>query len=200
VTRTLGAVVVFVLAAVPAAAQSMELGALAGFIPSTSLDRKAPELKDVQLEGGATFAFNVARFQTEHWGIAGEWTQHFSGLGIETRTDAQETLYDINISTLHGYAVYRFRGADAKARPFAFGGAGIKYFTAHDLDAETKLSFGVGGGLSYFLERSLAIEGRFTYKPTIMNDRDAGDFCDAFGYCQSTLQQFELMGGVRFRF
>ena len=34
----------------------------------------------------------------------------------------------------------------------------------------------------------------------MMNDRDAGDFCDAFGYCQSTLQQFDFLGGVKIRF
>ena len=198
-TRILGTGVVFLLMTLPAAAQSMELGALVGFIPSTSLDRTAEELDDVGLDGGVTFAFNIARFQTEHWGIAGEWTQHFSGFAIET-ADAPETLYDINISTLHGYVVYRFGGADAKARPFVFGGAGLKYFSARDLDAETKLSIGLGGGLSYFVSRSLAIEGRFAYKPTVMNDDDARPFCDAFGFCQSTLQQFELMGGVRFRF
>jgi len=197
--RMLGVGVVLLLMAVPAAAQSMEIGALAGFIPSTSLDRTAEELQEVSIDGGVTFAFSVARFQTEHWGIAGEWTQHFSGFGIET-VDARERLYDINISTIHGYAVYRFGGADAKARPFVFGGAGVKYFSARDLDAETKLSFGAGGGLSYFVSKSFAIEGRFAYKPTVMNDDDARPFCDAFGFCQSTLQQFELMGGVRFRF
>jgi len=198
-TRLLCAGVVFVLMAAPAAAQSMEVGALAGFIPSTALDRTAQELQDVSLDAGMTFAFNVGRFQTDHWGFAGEWTQHFSGFAMTT-ADVPSTLYDINISTLHGYAIFRFGNADAKARPFAFGGAGMKYFSARDLDAETKLSFGVGGGLSYFVVPSLAIEGRFSYKPTMMNDRDAGDFCDAFGYCQSMLQQFELMGGVRFRF
>jgi hypothetical protein len=197
--RLLCAGVVLILATGSASAQSMELGALAGFIPSTSLDRTAQELQDVSLNGGATFAFNIARFQTAHWGIAGEWTQHFSGFAITT-ADVSSTLYDINIATVHGYAVYRFGSVDAKARPFVFGGAGMKYFSARDLDAETKLSFGVGGGLSYFLVPSLAIEGRFAYKPTMTNDRDAGDFCDAFGYCQSRLQQFELMGGVRFRF
>jgi len=196
--RILAAGVVLLLMAVPAAAQSMELGALVGFIPPTPLERTAEELEEARIDGGVTFAFNVARFRTERWGIAGEWTQQFSGFGIET-SDARATLYDINISTLHGYLVYRFGSADAKARPFAFGGAGLKYFSARDLDGETKLSFGLGGGLSYFMSKSLAIEGRFAYKPTVMNDND-DNFCDAFGFCQSTLQQFELMGGVRFRF
>ena len=76
----------------------------------------------------------------------------------------------------------------------------IAFDAVHDLETEHKLSFVLGGGLSYFLAKSLALEGRFAYKPTVMNDGDAGDFCDAFGYCQSALRQFELMGGVRFRF
>ena len=198
-TRALGIVMLVVFAAVPAAAQSMELGMMAGFTPSTSLDRQAQELDDVSIEGGVTFAISAAKFLNEHWGVAGEWAQHFSGFGIETG-GTSSSLYDIDIANIHGYAVYRFGSADAKARPFILGGAGLKYFSARDLDAETKLSFGVGGGLSYFLSRSLAIEGRVTYKPTVMNDDDAGRFCDAFGFCQSTLQQFELMGGVRFRF
>ena len=193
------AVAASMFAAVPATAQSTELGMLVGFTPSASLDRQAAELDDVGLEGGVTFAINAARFFNEHWGVAGEWEQHFSGFGIKMG-GTPSTLYDIDIAHFHGYAIYRFGAADAKARPFAFGGAGIKYFSARDLETETKLSFGLGGGLSYFVSRNLAIEGRFTYKPTMMNDSEAGDFCDPFGFCQSTLQQIEVMGGVRFRF
>lgn len=197
VPRCMG--LLFVLVAVPAAAQSTELGMLVGFTPSAALDRQAEEVDDVSLEGGVTFAISATRFFNERWGVAGEWGQHFSGFGIETG-GATSTLYDIDISHFHGYAIYRFGEADAKARPFVFGGAGIKYFSASDFDTETKLSFGVGGGLSYFVLRNLAIEGRFSYNPTVMNDSDAGDFCDPFGFCQSTLQQIEVMGGVRIRF
>jgi hypothetical protein len=199
VTRGLALGAILFLIAVPAAAQSIELGMLVGFTPSTSLERQAVEVDDVSVEGGVNFAINAAKFFGDHWGAAGEWGQHFSGYGIETG-GTPSTLYDMNIGSAHGYAIYRFGNIDAKARPFAFGGAGIKYLSAPDLDTELKLSFGVGGGLSYFLSRGLAIEGRFAYKPTMLNDDDAGDFCDAFGFCQSMLQQFELMGGVRFRF
>jgi opacity protein-like surface antigen len=188
-----------VLVAIPARAQSTELGMLLGLTPSAALDRQAEELDEVSLEGGVTFTISATQFLNEHWGFAGEWGQHFSGFGIET-AGTPSTLYDVSIGVFHGYAIYRFGVADAKARPFAFGGAGIKYFSARDLETETKLSFGLGGGLSYFVSRNLAIEGRFTYKPTMMDDSDAGDFCDPFGFCQSTLQQIEVMGGVRFRF
>jgi opacity protein-like surface antigen len=197
--RTIIAGVIAGLVAVPAAAQSTELGMSAGFTPATSLDRQAPELEGVNLDGGVTFSISGTRFLNEHWGIGGEWGHHFSGFVIET-ADADTTLYDLGIDHFHGYAAYRFGDAAAKLRPFGFGGAGIKFFTARDLESETKLSFVVGGGLSYFVSQNLAVEGRVTYTPTMMSDRAAGDFCDAFGFCQSRLQQFEFGGGVRFRF
>jgi hypothetical protein len=38
------------------------------------------------------------------------------------------------------------------------------------------------------------------YKPVILSDGSSGDFCDPFGFCQGTLQQFEFAGGVVVRF
>jgi hypothetical protein len=34
----------------------------------------------------------------------------------------------------------------------------------------------------------------------MLNDEDAGRFCDPFGFCQGVLQQIELGGGVVVRF
>ena len=198
-TRAIIAGVIAALVAVPAAAQSTEFGMMVGLVPATSLDRQARELEGVSLDGGVTFSISGTRFVNERWGIGGEWRQHFSGLGIET-AETETTLYDIGIAHFHGYAIYRFGDAAAKLRPFAFGGAGIKFFSAHDLESETKLSLDLGGGLSYFISRNFALEVRATYTPTMTNDSGAGDFCDAFGFCQSTLQQFEFAAGVRFRF
>jgi hypothetical protein len=197
--RACGVTVIALLFAIPAAAQSTEIGAVAGFTPSVSLDRQAQELDGGSLDGGVTFAVGVTRFFSERWGVALEWGQQFSGFSIDAG-DAPVRLYDMGIGHFHGYAVYRFADTAAKARPFVFAGGGAKFLWAHDLGQETKASFGVGGGLAYSIARTVAIEGRVTYTPTLMNDESAGDFCDAFGFCQSTLQQFQLMGGVKFRF
>jgi len=199
VTRTIIAGVVASLFAVPAAAQSTELGVLAGFMPAASLERHAPELEGTSIDGGVTFSISGARFFGEHWGVGAEWGQQVSGFMIET-ADADTRLYDLGIGHVQGYALYRFGDAAAKVRPFAFGGAGATFLWARDLESETKLSFAMGGGLSYFISRNLALDGRVTYRPTMMNDSEAGDFCDPFGFCQSTLQQFEFAAGVRFRF
>ena len=76
----------------------------------------------------------------------------------------------------------------------------MTFLSAHDLETESKPSLGMGGGLVYAVSRSIGIEARGVYRPTMMNDSEAGDFCDAFGYCQSTLQQFDFLGGIKIRF
>ena len=197
------AAIVLLLTAVPAMAQSFELGGLVGFTPSASLERTAPQFESTSIDGGLTFGINATAFLSDHWGIEGEWIQQFSGFAFEMGDDGPDEsirLYDINVAHVHGYGVYRLGDPAAKLRPFVFGGGGITLFSASDLETETKLSFGMGGGLVYAISNSIAIEGRVVYRPIMMNDSDAGDFCDAFGYCQSTLQQFDFLGGVKIRF
>ena len=81
--RTIVAGVIAALIAIPAAAQSTELGMMAGFTPATSLDRHAPELDVVSLDGGVTFSISGARFLSEHWGVGVEWAQQLSGFVID---------------------------------------------------------------------------------------------------------------------
>jgi len=35
--------------------------------------------------------------------------------------------------------------------------------------------------------------------PTMLND-ESSDFCDPFGFCQGSLNQFEMTGGLVLRF
>jgi opacity protein-like surface antigen len=198
--RSLAVVVLMLLGAGPAAAQSFELGGLVGFTPKASLDRKAPQFEGTAIDGGVSFGIDATWLLSEHWGLEGEWVQQFSGFAFEPLGGDFVRLYDITLGHIHGYATYRFGAATAKWRPFVFGGGGTTLFTSQDMETETKLSLGMGGGVIYALTKSIGIEGRALYRPTLMNDTDAGDFCIGFGYCQSTLQQFDFLGGIKIRF
>lgn len=202
--RSLPVLIWLSLLAMPAAAQSSyEMGGFVGFTPSASLDRSAAQLDGTSVDGGVIFGIDGAAFLSQHFGVEAEWAQQSSGFSFETRQQAADTsvrLYDITVAHLHAHAVYRFGEAAAKMRPFVFGGGGATFFSAHDLESETKMSLALGGGLIYAVSPAIAIEGRFGYRPIMMNDSAAGDFCDAFGYCQSTLQQFDFLGGVKIRF
>ena len=104
------------------------------------------------------------------------------------------------VDQLQGNAVYHFGPTSARLKPFAFAGLGATFFSAADLQSETKFSWGFGGGVKYFPWEGRGFRVHFRYKPTALNDEDAGDLCDPFGFCQSTLQQVEFAAGAVIRF
>ena len=106
----------------------------------------------------------------------------------------------MTVGQLHGNAVRQFGAEDARLRPFVFAGLGATFLSADDLQSETKLSLGLGGGVKYFPWKAIGLRGHFRYKPTLLNDEDAGRFCDPFGFCQGTLQQIEFAVGAIVRF
>jgi hypothetical protein len=125
--------------------------------------------------------------------------QQASALRIGSAGGAAD-LFTMTVAELHGNIVYRFSAADARLQPFAFGGLGATFFRADEVPSETRLSLGFGGGIKYFFSRSAGMRAHVRYKPTLLNDSSSGDFCVPFGFCQGTLQQFEIAAGGVFRF
>jgi opacity protein-like surface antigen len=96
--------------------------------------------------------------------------------------------------------VYQFGRADAVWQPFVFAGGGATLFSAHDIPSESKFAYDIGGGIKYMKWKNVGMRAQFRYKPTQMNDKSAGDFCDAFGYCLQTLRQLDVLAGMVLRF
>ena len=187
------------IARVPASAQSWEMSGFAGFTPSVSLEREALALTDVNIRGGFTFGFQGARFFTPRWSLEAVFMQQASALEVAT-AEGTGDLYGITIAQLHANVVYQFADTGARLQPFVFGGAGATFFTARDLDAETKASFGLGGGVKYFPWPAIGLRGQVRYKPSLLNGEPESDFCNPFSYCQRWLQPIEVAGGVVIRF
>lgn len=194
------AIAVFALGgAARSEAQSWEASLLAGYTPDAGLERRAPEVDALDIRGGFTWGASAARAIGRRWGAEALWSQQQSGLklGVEA---GSPTLFDFTVGDLHGNAVYHLADRDARLRPFLFAGLGMTFFRGGGRPSETKLSWGLGGGVKYFPWRAIGLRGHFRYKPVILADKDAGDFCDPFGFCQGWLHQLELAGGVVFRF
>ena len=183
----------------PVRAQSWEVSGLVGHTPSSALDRRAPQLNQLDISGGFTWGVQAAHFFTPQWGAEGLWTRQSSAQRLGTRAGAAD-LFTMSAGQLQGNVVYRFSGADARLQPFAFGGLGATFFRADDVPSETKLSLGFGGGVKYFFSRSVGVRGHLRYKPNMLNDTSSGDFCVQFGFCQGTLQQVEFAAGAVMRF
>ena len=194
-----GVMLVLLAAASPAVAQSWEVSGLAASMPSTDLDQRAPQLDELDIAGGFTWGLQGARLLTTHWGAEAMWTEQASALQIGTSAGRAD-LFDMKVRQLLGHAVYQFRRPDAPLQPFAFGGLGATFFSADDLEGETKLAFDVGGGVKYFATPAFGVRGHVRYTPTRLDDEDAGTFCDPFGFCQASLRQTEIAVGAVLRF
>jgi opacity protein-like surface antigen len=105
----------------------------------------------------------------------------------------------VSIAQLQGSLVYQFGGEQARLRPFVSAGLGAAIFGAPGLEGETKLSLGLGAGVKWLPISKVGARLQARYSPTRLNDASS-DYCDPFGFCQSWLHQFELTGGVSFRF
>lgn len=193
------AVVVIVLAGADLRAQSWEASGIFGFTPAANIDRQAPELSDVDIRDGFTWGFQGARFFKPHLAAEVMWTQHESALEVQT-SGGRADLFTMRVRQLHGDILYQLGRADARWRPFAFGGLGATFFTADTVETETKFSLNVGAGVKWFLTPEAGIRAHVRYKPTFIKDTSSGNFCDPFGFCQDALQQFEFAGGVVLRF
>src|SRR5262249_32016273 len=139
-TAGLAAIALSLAAAGSARAQSWEASFLAGYTPNASLDRKAPELDQLDVAGGFTLGVQAGHALGQGWSAEVLWTRQDSALRLGT-SDGKADLFSFTIDDLHGDAVYHFAGRDARLRPFVFGGLGATFFSGGGLPSETKFSW-----------------------------------------------------------
>ena len=91
---------------------------------------------------------------------ASEWAQQFSGFVIETGRRGDNALRHEHRSSPRLRRVSLRRCCGESAGPSRLAAPERRSCRRADLESETKLSFGMGGGLAYFVSQSLALEGR----------------------------------------
>ena len=193
------AFVISIMFASTANAQTWDISAMAGYALPVELDHATRGVDQTSIGPGPSWQFAVGRNLGPRWGAEVFWTEQFTSYRVESGGTIGE-LFKISLIQLHGDLLYRFGASGSRLEPFALVGLGSTFFRATDLQNETKFSMGFGAGLKYFLRKEVAVRGQFRYKSTFLNDAQSTDFCDPFGFCQSTLGQFEFAGGVTFRF
>jgi len=193
-----GAALLLLLLAGPAFAQRTELSLLGGYTTAGGIDQKAVGIETLEVSGGFTWGAAATRFFSEHVGAEASWVQQGSDLVMGTAAGDAE-LFDVKLGALQGSLVYRFGAGEARFRPFLTAGIGATFLSAEDLESETKLSWSVGAGLKWFSSRRLGARVLARYVPVQLND-SGSEVCDPFGFCQASLHQFDLQGGVVVRF
>jgi opacity protein-like surface antigen len=196
--KTAGKILALLLVAAPAWAQQFEAAGLLGYTTAGSLDQVARNLEDLEIGGGFTWSGEFDYFFSPHLGVEGSWARREGALTLTTSSGTGE-LFEIDVDQLLGSVAYQWGVDGAKIRPFVVGGIGATFFSADDIPSETKFAWAAGGGVKLFLHRKIGIKIQGKFNPTILND-ESSDFCDPFGFCSSSLSQFELLSGAVFRF
>jgi opacity protein-like surface antigen len=190
--------VLAVLAASPAFAQRTEVALLGGYTTAGDIDQKAVGIETLEVGGSFTWGLVAGRFFSDRWGAELSFSRQGSDLVIGTRAGSAE-LFDMTLGLLHASAVYQFGSTDSSLQPFVLAGLGATFLSAEDLDGETKFAWTVGAGVKWFPSKRVGGRVQARYVPTLLND-SSSSVCDPFGFCQGTLHQFELVGGVAVRF
>lgn len=189
---------VLLIGASPAFAQRAEVAILGGYTTSGDIDMKAAGIEELKAGGGFTWGVAAGWFFSDHLGFEASWVRQESAVTIGTGAGSAD-LFDMTLSQLHGSVVYRFGPENARLVPFLTAGAGASFLSAEDLEGETKFAWTLGTGLKWLASERVGVRAQARYVPTMLND-GSSEFCDPFGFCQGSLQQFELMGGVVLRF
>jgi len=114
----------------------------------------------------------------------------------------------------HGYLGYNFFEADAKFRPFLYGGLGATHFGSVDfstpflsgtIGGNTQFSTTWGAGVKYYPSPKIGLRFTTSWTPTYIKSDAAGYWCDPYWGCYLVgdpqySNQINLTGGISFRF
>ena len=164
-----------------------------------ALGRHRPSLTDLnQLDIRDSFTWGVqgARMLTTHWGAEALWTQQKSALEGGTTSSGAFDFFTMTVRQLQGNVLYQFGAARGKGAAVRVWRRRRDILRADDLQSEPRLSIDYGGGLNYFVWHNIGMRAHARFKPTFLDDKSAGDYCDPFGFCQSWLSQVEFAVGA----
>jgi outer membrane protein W len=214
------AMVALLVAAGPAMAQGkVEVSALVGWTFSDGVSGtaiKAPngntydhiDLKDSFNWG---LMFGVLATPNVEVGFLFGQQQSTLRIGGSATTD----IGSINVANYHGYIGYNFGDAEAKVRPYIFGGLGatsypsVSFTTAAGNSASTlsstKFSTTWGAGVKIYPSPKVGVRLGLRWTPTYVKTDATGWWCDPYWGCYVTgdaqyLNQFDFSGGIVIRF
>ena len=150
---------------------------------------------------GVTATFNPA----EHFGLEFLWNrQPTNATGVYFGGTTYPTKVGVTLDQFHGDFLFSFAGHGSKLEPFVLFGVGATDMHGAG-SSTTKFSFGVGGGVKYFVSRHVGIRAQARYAPTYLYSTNGGVWCNWWGYCwvasnNHFLNQGDVTGGIIFRF
>ena len=160
----------------------------------------------VRVNNSLSFGTFIDRSFTENFQFEFMWNAN------RTQTAEHDTIsnqymnaYNTDMDQFHFGALYMFRSSDKKLRPYAAAGLGFTHFENSGMNANnTAFSYGVGGGVKYYMSNHIGFRGDARFVPTYENSSPQ-QFCDQFGNCYTAnqrnfLNRANFTGGLIIRF
>ena len=161
----------------------------------------------VDVKDGYSFGFHAGVFVTENAEVGFLWSRQDSTLAGDGTSATDFT--NMSVYNYHAVFTYNFGESEAQARPFIFGGLGATQYSPEDamgvsFDGETQFSGTWGAGVKVYPGSNVGFSMMARWTPTYIKSDPAGYWCGFYGcYVVGDTQyanQFELSGGVSFRF
>lgn len=160
----------------------------------------------VRVNNSMSFGTFIDRSFTENFQFEFMWNANRTQTAEHDTISNQYTnAYNTDIDQFHFGALYMFRSPDKKLRPYAAAGLGFTHFENSGLNANnTAFSYGVGGGVKYYMSNHIGFRGDARFVPTYENSAPQ-QFCDQFGNCYTAnqrnfLNRGNFTGGLIIRF
>ncbi len=165
----------------------------------------APGITEVNTNSSISYGVTGGFNFTENFGLEFLWNQQptqatgrlFNGADYSQKVDTTLNQY-------HGNFVITLRDPDSRLRPFLLLGFGATNISGPG-SSFTRFSYGLGGGVKYFLKPNTGIRIQARYAPTYLYSTAGGVWCNWWGYCwlmsdNHYLNQGDVTVGWFFRF
>jgi hypothetical protein len=222
--RTLALAVIFIIAGATSgfAQGKIEATALFGWsfmdgVNGQPITTFAGTFDRIDPKDGGLFGLGLGFMVSDNAEVGFQWTRVSSKLlaGGTSFTNTPDTeIGDTSIQNYHGYLGYNFGEADAKFRPFLYGGLGATHFGSTDysnvfstgtINGNTQFSTTWGAGVKFYPSPKIGLRFTTSWTPTYIKSDPAGTWCDPFWGCYvlgdpQYSNQINLTGGISFRF
>ena len=212
------AAIALMLASAPAFAQKAELGVTFGWVISDGVDFGssvvAPGGVFTRVDPKDSFGWGIdlGFFVGPNAEVGFLYGQQLSKL--EASGSKIVDIGDMTVSTYHGTFTYNFGAHDAAVRPYFMGGLGATSFGSVDyvgnrgpgtINSSTRFSTTWGAGAKFYGASKVGARVGLLWTPTYISSEAAGYWCDPYWGCYLVgnakySNQFELQGGITFRF
>jgi len=134
---------------------------------------------------------------------------------LQVKGTATRKIDSMAVDNYHGYFAYNFGDFDASVRPYVMFGLGATHYNGVDfttvtgerrsISGQTRFSTTLGAGVKVYPARNFGVKLGARWTPTYIKTDSAGWWCDPWWGCyvvgnSQYSNQFELTGGVAFRF